>query len=613
MKRALIAAVLGALLAGAGAAPAATAAVTKQEIRVPMRDGVELAVDLYRPDGVPEGEKVPVILTLTPYHALYKGLGDAASLEAYRFLQQGYAFAVADVRGTYESGGCWDYGGLSERQDGFDLVEFLGTQPWSNGKVAMIGGSYDGTTANAAAIENPPHLATIVPISAISRWWGYAFTQGVRHAYSGTEADIDPPSDTPLDFMFGYGFLPPPEPGGATSAQQVAMRWTLCDRVEQTLHGYDLQPDYDEFWVERDYLRLADRVEAPVLVTHGLLDENVKTWEGTQWFEALRSEKAMLIGSWGHGVTNWIDWDDFLDRWFDRWLKGKKNGIEREPAVKVIRGGEVVDQRENWTGTGRRVASLGTGDVEYVDDGVLTESEMLEGDCSDGRCVRVALDGLSGMHLQGRGRVRLSATSDQASTHFVAVLLDVAPDGVETVITRGFMNARYRGGLGAGVDVAPGAKSVYEIELIDKDFVVEDGHSVELVLASSSTTWVVSDERRATNVLHLGESSVEVPVKGPAVVAASPAAIAPAPVVAPAAPVVAPAPSRCRARTVSVRVPRGLRSLRVTVGGRRVRARAKGGRVRVRVRPGASRRVVVVVRGRARGRSVRIVRRVACR
>ena len=63
------------------------------------------------------------------------------------------------------------------------------------------------------------------------------------------------------------------------------MRWNPCDRVEQTQHGYGTQPDYDEFWRERDHLRLADRVSVPVLVAHGLQDFNVKTWEGTQWFE----------------------------------------------------------------------------------------------------------------------------------------------------------------------------------------------------------------------------------------------------------------------------------------------------------------------------------------
>src|SRR5687768_1242943 len=257
---------------------------TYERVRVEMRDGVMLSVDLWRPV-TPPGVDVPVILSLTPYHSLYYALDpqetNLPSGDAALFVPKGYAYARADVRGTWGSGGCWDYGGIKERHDGYDLVEWLGTRDWSNGKVAMTGGSYDGTTANAAAVENPPHLATIVPVSAISRWWGYAYQQGTRSTYSGESADIDPPSDTPTDFMFAYGFLPPPEPGSVTSAEQIAMRWQPCDRVEKLLAGYNPQPDYNEFWKERDYLRRALKVKVPVLVTHGLLDFNVKTWEGT--------------------------------------------------------------------------------------------------------------------------------------------------------------------------------------------------------------------------------------------------------------------------------------------------------------------------------------------
>ena len=487
----------------------ASAAVVKQEVRVPMRDGVELAVDLYLPTEAQNGEHVPVILTLTPYHDLYKGLGDGASLDGYRFTADGYIFAVADVRGTYESGGCWDYGGLHERQDGYDLVEWLGTQPFSNGKVAMIGASYDGTTANAAAVEQPPHLATIVPISSISRWYGYAYSQGARRTYSGESADIDPPGDTPTDFMFAYGFLPPPEPGSLGAAAQIAQRWTPCDRAEQTQHGYATQPEYDDFWRERDYLQYADRVTIPVLVTHGLQDYNVNTWEGTQWFDALPGEKALIIGQWGHAIPTWENWDDFLDRWFARWLKGEANGVENEPAVVVESTDGEFRFRERWTGTGTRTVALGEGEASFFDDGALTESEMLQDACGS-RCLRLKLPSLAGVHVMGRPKLHLRFTSDQPSTHFVAVLLDASGD----VISRGFMNARYRNGLEHGEDLGPGQPTEATIELIDKEHVFSEG-GAQLILASSSTTWVLSDERRANNTIDLGASTLEIPTDGP--------------------------------------------------------------------------------------------------
>ncbi|HVF52172.1 MAG TPA: CocE/NonD family hydrolase [Actinomycetota bacterium] len=488
---------------------------TYERILVPMRDGVELSVDLYRP--VTGGVKVPVILSLSPYHVLSKALDnnetDLPSGDAEIYVPKGYAYAVGDVRGTYNSGGCWDYGGLKERQDGYDLVEWLGTQSWSNGKVAMTGASYDGTTANAAAVEQPPHLATIIPVSAISRWWGYAYQQGARSTYSGESADIDPPSDTPTDFMFAYGFIPPPEPSTLTRAQQLSMRWNLCDRVEQTLHGYSTQPDYDEFWVERDYLRLAKRVKVPVLVSHGLLDFNVKTWEGTAWFEAVKTEKAMVLGQWPHAAPRgrYPEWDAFLERWLERWLYGVRNGVENEPAVRIQTSDGTWRTQEKWPGTTRRRLSLEGTTGSFVDDGLLTESEMLRG-LGAGRYIRTVVEKSEGLHISGRPVLDLVASSSEASTHFIAVLCDVGPSGACQVISRAFMNARYRDGLESGKDLEPEKTYTFKLEFIDKDYVLADDHHLELVIASSSNTWVAPDERRATNTIDLQASSLMVPL-----------------------------------------------------------------------------------------------------
>jgi X-Pro dipeptidyl-peptidase len=481
-----------------------------------MRDGVELSATIWRPD---TPAQAPVILSLTPYHVLYRALDpvsetDLPAGDAAYFVPRGYAYVQADVRGTYLSGGCWDYGGIKERQDGYDLVEWLGTREWSNGKVAMTGASYDGTTANAAAVEQPPHLATIVPVSAISRWWGYAYQQGARSSYSGESADIDPPSDTPTDFMFAYGFLPPPDPAALDAPTQIANRWALCDRVEQTLHGYDTQPDYDAFWKERDYLRLADQVNVPVLVTHGQLDFNVKTWEGTQWFEALDTEKVLVIGQWPHASPRgrFPGWDTFLRRWFERWLLGQQNGIEDEPAVRVQTNDGTWRTREQWGPTRTDRVDLTGQPFTFADDGVLTESEMLRGQGQGTRYVRVPVAGTSDLRLAGRPVLHLSAESSLPSTHLIGILCDVGPTGSCGVISRAFLNARYNDSLEQGQDLEPGKRYDFRLEFIDKDHVIAPDHHVELILASSSLTWVASDELRAQNTLHLADSWLDLPL-----------------------------------------------------------------------------------------------------
>ncbi|HVL82062.1 MAG TPA: CocE/NonD family hydrolase [Actinomycetota bacterium] len=488
---------------------------TYEHVLVPMRDGVELSVRIWRPV-VPPGTEVPVIATLSPYNALSvraneQPLPTIMNRLAHRFVPRGYAYVLADVRGTHDSGGCWDYGGLNERRDGYDLVTWLGTREWSNGRVGMIGGSYDGTTANAAAVERPPHLATIVPISAISRWWGYAYHGGARVVYSGATADLDPPSDTPLDFMFAYGFLPPPTIGSLDDAQRIAMRWTPCDRVEQTLRGYDTEPDYDAFWVERDYLRHAPEIEVPTLVAHGLADVNVKPWEGTAWFQALAGPKRMVLGGWAHALPPAHIWNPLLDRWFDRWLLGVPNGVEDEPAVYVSRGLDEPEQDSWGDGPVLRVPLSGSP-VTYLDHAALTETEMVLG-VGPARYATLDVPVPPGTRIQGRPVVHLRARSDSTSTHFTAILVAAGPAG-RRLVARGFLNARYPQGPGTGQDLVPGEERTFRIELIDDDVTLDPTDRLRLVIASSSATWVASDEQRATNTVLPDGSHVEIPVHG---------------------------------------------------------------------------------------------------
>jgi uncharacterized protein len=129
-------------------------------VKIPMRDKVELNATLYlrkTADGSPP--KTPVIFTLTPY------ISDTYHARAAYFASHGYAFALVDVRGRGNSGGEFEPF-ANEPRDGHDVVEWLATQPFCDGKVAMWGGSYAGFDQWATAKEFPPHLATIVPAAA---------------------------------------------------------------------------------------------------------------------------------------------------------------------------------------------------------------------------------------------------------------------------------------------------------------------------------------------------------------------------------------------------------------------------------------------------------------
>ena len=135
--------------------------VTCETVRVPMRDGVMLATDVYRPAAP---GRYPVIMLRTPY-GLRLGQGCFApglSAGMAYWAEHGYAAVSQDARGTFRSEG--EFRPIvQERDDGYDAVEWAAAQPWSNGRVAMTGGSYMGVTQWQAALGTPPHLVAIVP------------------------------------------------------------------------------------------------------------------------------------------------------------------------------------------------------------------------------------------------------------------------------------------------------------------------------------------------------------------------------------------------------------------------------------------------------------------
>jgi len=125
---------------------------TDFDVRVKMRDGVELSADIYRPDA--EG-KFPVILNRTPYTK------PGSFRSARYFVERGYVFVAMDVRGRGDSDGKFvPY--RNDGQDGYDAVEWCAVQPWSTGKVATIGGSYNGRIQWLTAVLQPPHLTTMI-------------------------------------------------------------------------------------------------------------------------------------------------------------------------------------------------------------------------------------------------------------------------------------------------------------------------------------------------------------------------------------------------------------------------------------------------------------------
>jgi X-Pro dipeptidyl-peptidase len=522
MRRPLLAAALALLLLPA----AAPAADTFETVRVPTVDGNTLHVEIARPEGATDA---PIILTYSPYNTLAETRSPNLANDALfkRFGPKGYARAVADVLGTRNSTGCWDYGGAKEQQSGVDLVNALAGLEWSNGRVAMIGGSYDGTTANMVAARGAdvPGLAAIVPQAAISRWYGYAYQDGVRYLLN-SEEPADEGFDTPLAFDFGLSRTPPTDPDAALGT--LPGRTSACEAPEHTQHGYDRDPDYDAFWQERDYLKDAGRFRVPALVTHGWQDYNVKQSEGVDLFRALGPDvpfKKLFVFQGAHGTPAHEEYAALLERFLARTLMGEQNGIESEPAV-LTEGrtaSETVPLRAeaSWPPAGTETVEValrrpdGAGEASFTDTATGSEEVALHDPEAERGWLFYATEPV-GADTRLAGSAVLDALVKVSDDHgqLAPTLVDLAPDGTAKAISRGFMNLRYRNGLARAEPVPPGEPVRARVRFAPQDHTVRRGHRIGVVVQGSNVVWAVPDEPGVrTTVVHEG-SDLELPVVG---------------------------------------------------------------------------------------------------
>jgi X-Pro dipeptidyl-peptidase len=495
---------LGVLLALPGAALAAEPVFEKY--KVPTVGGAEINVEVMRPA---DNSDAPVILTYSPYNTLSETNSPNLANDdlGQHYVPKGYARAVADVLGTRNSSGCWDYGGADEQQSGVDRVNFLAAQPWTNSKVAMIGGSYDGTTATmvAARGEDVPGLAAIVPIAAISRWYGYAYGDGVRY-FLNSERPTDEGIDTPLAFDFGLARTPPTDPSDPLFAEKLASRANPCEAADHTVKGYDRTPDYDSFWLERDYRKDARKIQAAALVAHGWQDYNVKQEEGVDLYRALRNADFKRLYMWqaGHSSPGNANWQPLLDRFFDHTLLGVENGVDTEPPVLTEGRSATLKStgfrtEDAWppSGTTRRTLALGGG--SFTDMATTTEEQSTRMAEAEQSWLFFSGDPLAvDTRMTGAATLRLSLSVDRDHAHLAPVLVDIAPDGTTKTVSRGFLNLQYRNGLAQAEPIPSDEPIRATVTFKPQDQTFEAEHRIGVILQGSNTVWAIPDDPGAS-------------------------------------------------------------------------------------------------------------------
>ena len=343
-----------------------------QNVMVRTRDGVGLATDIYFPalGGQRAEGAFHVILERTPYD---KRSAVNVTKGKY-FARRGYVCAIQDVRGRFRSEGEW-YPFAHEAPDGYDTVEWLGSQPWSTGKVGTMGGSYAGSDQAALATLDPPHLSTMIVDVGASNYHHSSMRQNgaleqrfhiyiFRMASTSKEAQTDPGLRSALTEAFEHKMpeivdrFPLKEGTTVLSRLPSYERWA----IDILIHG-----DYDDYWKQRGYAiseYYEQHADVPTLYFGGWYDSYPRNT--TESFVALskmkKSPQRLLMGPWTHGqyevtfsgdvdfgTDAHIDFKDLKLRWFDHYLKGMTTAAAEWAPVKIFTMG-TGSQRRNYQG-----------------------------------------------------------------------------------------------------------------------------------------------------------------------------------------------------------------------------------------------------------------------
>jgi putative CocE/NonD family hydrolase len=498
--------------------------------RVPMRDGVTLSVDIYRPVAATDVEKTyPVVLMRTPY---MKASERALEYGVY-LAEHSYVFVAMDVRGRGDSDGEFvPY--FNEGRDGYDSIEWCAAQPWSNGNVGTVGSSYPGRIQWLAALEQPPHLRAMV----------------VRVAPS--DPFVETPTGLPSPMHLCWLHLV----SGRTNQLMEAVDWgrvyehlPLLTMDEQAgrrnpFWRADLEhPQLDAYWEPLRYQSKFEQISAPVLHISGWYDdEQIGTplnYIGMTTRSATpeaRAAQRLLMGPWGHAVNtesklgevdfgpqSLIDLRGEELRWFDRWLKGSTEPTGAPVRIFIMGANQWRDEQEwplartLWTpcylhSAGRANSRFGDGTLSTTRPGTHEPPDSYRYDPArpvpfiseptssqiggpddysaierrDDVLVYVTEPLKQDTEVTGPIRVELYASSSAPDTDFTAKLVDIWPTGFVQRLCDGMVRARFRNGMDHPSLIEPGKIYHYSIDCWNTAQVFKAGHRIGLEISSSA-------------------------------------------------------------------------------------------------------------------------------
>ena len=516
-----------------------TGVETRYNVKIPMRDGVNLSADIYLPKG--KDGPFPTVLYRTPYDNSDYARRTRGIDNAVRYAQAGYAYVAQDARGRNDSDGEF-YPWVNEYDDGFDTVEWIGSQDWCDGNVGMSGASYVGNVQWMVAATGSRYLKAIAPtvigsnLHESPHYQGGAFQLALNATWTfmvdgRTWQNIDLYDWKRLLMVLPLKAIP-----------EVAGK-----RLKHYEDWLD-HPDYDDYWKALSIEERYEDIAVPALSFGGwydvLIGGTLNNFVGMRergGSELARQSQKIVIGPWVHFASAMthageIDFgkDSVLDlieielRWYDRWLKGEKNGIDEEAPIKLfVMGTNQWRNEHEWplartrftpyyihgNGSANSLTGDGTLSTEPPDRELHDTYEYnpafptpTNGGCNccvpdlvpwggfDQRPVEFRSDVLvytsepleEDLEVTGPVIMKLYASTDGRDTDFTAKLVDVHPDGHAVNLCDGLIRGRYRESKEVQRLLEPGTVYEFEIDLWPTSNVFLKGHRIRVDVASAN-------------------------------------------------------------------------------------------------------------------------------
>ncbi|MBV9214406.1 MAG: CocE/NonD family hydrolase [Actinobacteria bacterium] len=455
------------------------------------RDGTKLRYDLLRPDA---GGRHPVLLNYEGYAAGSDATDNGVSTYSDRLLQRGYALLGVSVRGTGCSEGVFDPFALTMGRDGADAVEWAARQPWSNGRVGMIGVSFGAITQLLTAADRPPHLRAITPDSATSDLYRDVVYPGGILEYDFTFAWTGVQKES----GYTYATTGAPAVGDVACEQNFAKHEAANAQPQYFIPTLVVQnPFIDDSsgkWLRRAPSAGFKRIDVPTYLFNQWQDEQLpgRIYDSLGMFGKPKKVWADFSnGNHGRALSSPTD-QNLILAFLDHFVRGVPNGIEKQPHLRldmetaIVRNGKGnepawsikrrtlnadVDARPFYLNAGGKLtrrpprAASGSDSYNYprpapdvtepgptlsVDIGPPPNNHSLgqltwKGPVPPGGSLAYTTPKLKRtMVFAGPASLDLWLKSTATDTDLEATVTEVRPDGQETYVQRGWLRASHR-------------------------------------------------------------------------------------------------------------------------------------------------------------------------